>query len=39
MFPKVEDFMDAHEKLLHLPLQDKQDREVIRVLLECPESH
>ena len=31
----AEDFVDAHEKLLHLPLADKQDREIMRVLLEC----
>jgi len=31
----AEDFADAIERLLRLPLAEKQDREVPRVLLEC----
>jgi len=31
----AEDFADALERLLRLPLAEKQDREVPRVLLEC----
>lgn len=30
-----EDYVDAFEKLLRLDLQGKQDREIMRVLLEC----
>lgn len=30
-----EDYIDAFEKLLRLDLQGKQDREIMRVLLEC----
>lgn len=30
-----EDYLDAFEKLLRLDLQGKQDREIMRVLLEC----
>jgi nucleolar MIF4G domain-containing protein 1 len=31
----ADDFADALERLLRLPLADKQDREIPRVLLEC----
>ncbi|GMP84475.1 hypothetical protein CsSME_00037991 [Camellia sinensis var. sinensis] len=30
-----EDYVDAFEKLLRLDLQGKQDREIVRVLVEC----
>eukprot|EP00455_Lapot_gusevi_P043605 TRINITY_DN5328_c0_g1_i3.p1 TRINITY_DN5328_c0_g1~~TRINITY_DN5328_c0_g1_i3.p1 ORF type:complete len:208 (-),score=43.34 TRINITY_DN5328_c0_g1_i3:44-667(-) len=31
----AEDFMDCFEKLLRLDLKGKQDREIVRVLLDC----
>ncbi|KAK3264051.1 hypothetical protein CYMTET_27182 [Cymbomonas tetramitiformis] len=31
----ADDFLDAFDRLVRLPLADKQDREIIRVLLEC----
>lgn len=30
-----EDYVDAHEKLLRLKLPGKQDREILRVLVDC----
>jgi nucleolar MIF4G domain-containing protein 1 len=35
----AEDFADALERLLKLPLAEKQDREVPRVLLAGPAHH
>ncbi|KAI9330182.1 hypothetical protein BDR26DRAFT_1011420 [Obelidium mucronatum] len=31
----AEDFVDAHEKLMRLGLKQKQEREIVRVLLHC----
>jgi nucleolar MIF4G domain-containing protein 1 len=30
-----QDYLDAFERLMNLKLQNKQDREIVRVIMEC----